>query len=537
MKSYTSEILKWFKVAILILGFNQLRAQQVPIVNQYFQNQSFTYPSTTAFKESSQFSMLFRRQFSGLEGAPTSLILNYANRLGENMGWGANVSNLEFGLLKQTRFMAAYAYKIRFDAEHELSIGAQAGMSVFGLNDEMISVESLNDQVLLRLIGSKGSAFQMDWSISYRKNRFGVNLAVPGLINQSTSNDEYATLGDDNLPDFVGQVHYEFILDAVKRIHFTPVLSVRDRSALGSQIDLVGKVDYQGKFSVFGGFRQDYGGTAGVGVLLKPGIELTYSYDFGNSEVPFLSNGFSEFGLHFSFKKKEIRVLEQIGDWERIEKRIEEENLTSPTFLSEEERKTLSDYYYYTETGNKKIRRIKADMRYNSIFDKQKTELALRIQSEIERQKEEIDSLQRINAEIGEQMILAAKKQEDARRMEQEKLEFEKYRISLPIDIDTTNNSVENLPIESVNNLSHDFIIVVAAFKIAKNRIAFIEQVKADFPEARIYPNKSRGLDYIYVYASDNRQEAEMTLRRIRLNPLYKDAWLYITEPEEKDGR
>ena len=64
-------------------------SQQVPLINQYFAQPALAYPSAAVLQDKAQLSLIYRGQWSGVDGAPQVFSLSFANPFRQK--WGYNV--------------------------------------------------------------------------------------------------------------------------------------------------------------------------------------------------------------------------------------------------------------------------------------------------------------------------------------------------------------------------------------------------------------------------------------------------------------
>ncbi len=370
-----------------------LKAQQVPLFNQYYNVKSLAYPSATAFEQNRQISFVFRDQFGGLIGSPRNFALAYTGSVRNKIGLNANITSSDIGFISQTKISAGAGYKLFGEGNEGLSIGTQLGLSLFSLNEDRVNPENPADNVIIDLLGNNGSSASLDISLSYRTGKLNLDLAVPNIINESLSDDAYIQINDDNIPDFIVGAGYAIELGPEATL--TPNVTLRQRETIGSEIDFLAQLDLKEKFYISGGYRANYGVTGGVGIRLFPKLLFTYHYDFGQSDVPFLADGFNEFGLHLRLNDKEEREDACVAGGEAVINRIVDEKIFDENLVSPENRSMALCYLASLEQGKRKEKNLKAEEAYQALFAKVKAdelarqEAARQARLEAERQEEE----------------------------------------------------------------------------------------------------------------------------------------------------
>ena len=541
-------------VFVMLVLAQGLKAQQVPLFNQYFNNGFLQYPSVAGFADQPRLSLIYRGQFSGLEGAPSTFAASYSSLLGKQMGFGVNVQNTEIGLVRQTKVAGGFAWKFWSSTKHQLSVGALPTLSFFSINEDRVSPETFDDQVLQSLLGNNGTALSVDLSVSYRYGDFGLDFAVPTVINESLTDDAYIQINEDNIPDFIAGAHYRFMIDPIKNISVTPNVTWRYRDVIGSELDALVMLEYGDKFSVSGGYRNNYGPTAGVGVKINRNIQFSYHYDFGQSDVPFLSDGFSEIGLHFNFKRNEEKWRIRYMKGDSVIQRLRNEGIYDQSLISEEEKRLATDYLYSLEsTGSNKEKRAKAEENFQGILDEirevQVAKLAeeARQRKEAEAAKAEADRIaaeqeaerQRVEAErVAEEQRKEAERIAEEQRKEagEEEKATETERVSQRQGTEEDKEeTLERDPsrdsgyLQDINSIGYEYVIVIASYNInSPYAKSYLDQIKSQYPDAAIFRSVKRSLDYLYVGGYDQLEPALQRMREIRANSEFKDSWVHI---------
>ena len=378
---------------ILALITSKLSAQQVPLYNQYYYSPSLVYPSGNVFQENRYVSFVYRDQFGGLVGSPKSFAFAYTGQMQGRKAFSANVTTADIGFTSQVKFSGGLGYKLFGEGNEGLSVGAQLGLSLFSLNEERVNPENPADNILVNLLGQSGSSLSLDLSASYRKGKWKVDAAVPTILNESLSDDAYIQINDDNVPDFIGGVGYAYMINP--DLTFSPYVGIRLRETIGAEFDFMGEFNFKDKFRAFGGYRDNYGPTIGIGAQVFPKLLFTFNYDFGDKDIPFLADGFNEFGLHYRLNSKEQRVDDCQAAGEAVVNRIRNERIFDENLVNPDDRNKALCYLASLEEGKRKEKNLKAEDAYQALFARIKEEELTRQEAvrqaklEAEKQEEE----------------------------------------------------------------------------------------------------------------------------------------------------
>ncbi len=522
MKASNKHISIRFTLVLLALALwvSEGMAQQVPLYNQYFHRATLAYPSVAAFGTKPELSVVYRRQFSDLEGAPESFAVAFQNPLGEKMGFNVNLVGNNIGFIRQTKVQGGFGYALLNQSAHKLSVGAMPSLSFFGINEDVISPESFNDPTLQGLIGNNGTALSVDFSLSYRYNNFGVDVAVPNVVNESLSDDEYIQINEDNVPDYIAGAHYRFSLS--NDVYLTPNVTWRYREVIGSEFDILARMEYKNKFEASAGYRDNYGPTLGAGIYINPNILFVYNYDFGKADVPFLSDGLSEFGLHFSFEKNQNKQQERYAQGEAILNQIRADNIYDRNMIPQSDQRMVVDYLASLEsTGSKKEKLERADARFDEILQQMKDAEQARLQASFDQEAQ--SKLEAAQAE--EARIKAAQEAEAERLRQQAAAQAERDRLAKEQEV----KEKEEQALAQNNDTTDDYLIVVASYSVG-NRYGklYLEELKAEYPNAGLFTSQKRQLDYLYIESLNDFDKAIARMKEIRNNTQFKNSWVHI---------
>ncbi|KYG71137.1 type IX secretion system PorP/SprF family membrane protein [Roseivirga ehrenbergii] len=404
MKNFRNKFILVFTMALMAIG---AKAQQVPLFNQYYYSGSLAYPSGTVFQENRYVSFVYRDQFGGLVGSPKNFALAYSTAVKNKTAFSGNITTADIGFTSQVKISGGIGYKLFGEGKEGLSIGAQLGLSLFSLNKDRVNPENPVDNVLLDILGQNGSVLSVDLSASYRKGKFGVDVAIPTIINESLSDDAYTHINDDNAPDFIGGVRYLF--DINPDINFTPYGGVRIRETIGAELDIIGEMSFRDKFRATLGYRDNFGVSIGLGVQIFPKILFTYNYDFGQKDTPFLADGFNEFGLHLKLDTKVKEDCALAG--EEVVNTIIDQGIYDENLVKLEDREKALCYFRGLEEGKRKEINLNAEAAYQALFAKVKSDELAKLEKE---------RLAKLQAEQQEQERL---------KREREAIEIERLRL------------------------------------------------------------------------------------------------------------
>lgn len=320
-----------YKVLKLVLFFlvfaNVTFGQQRPQYTQYVFNNYLLNPAVTGIENYTDLKMGYRKQWTGLTGAPTTSYLTInapignqflqgdataspaggsENPLGRSYvrdymaaephhGIGLMVVNDKAGPLTETNIDATYAYHLGLSPKWNMSVGVSAGVSHVGLNvaDIFLGDDSSIDPAIANNNISQWKP-DVGAGIWIYTSNFYVGASAQQLLKQnlyfSTNTSVYNQ--SQTVP------HY-FFTSGVKLfisddVSFMPSVMVKLIKPTPTSYDITGKLAFRDRFWFGGAYRHNDSFSALAGFNINSLINVGYSYDVTTSALNTVSNGTHE---------------------------------------------------------------------------------------------------------------------------------------------------------------------------------------------------------------------------------------------------
>jgi type IX secretion system PorP/SprF family membrane protein len=176
---------KYLILTILILSTGALYAQQDAQQSQYMFNGIYINPAYAGYKENLNVHSYYRSQWTGIEGAPTSMSLAVdAIANNGNVGLALQLSNDRLGAQTNLSAYANYAYRLRMNSEgsSRLALGFGVGIMQLGINGALLDP---NDPEPNLPTGMQ-STFVPDGRVGvfYSDNKYYAGISADNLISQ-----------------------------------------------------------------------------------------------------------------------------------------------------------------------------------------------------------------------------------------------------------------------------------------------------------------------------------------------------------------
>jgi type IX secretion system PorP/SprF family membrane protein len=246
-------------------------------------------PAYAGYRGQLSAASLYRAQWVGLEGAPTSQTLNIHSPIrNSKLGYGISIVNDEIGdgTVQETYFDGVLSYTIEVAQDAKLSFGVKAGLNVLSLDFNKLrnfDAEPVSaDNIENRISPNVGIGFY------YHTNKFYAGLSAPNLL-QTEHFDNSQT--DSNAVQFLSQERINFYLitgyvfDLNGNLKFKPALLTKMVGGAPLQVDLSANFMFADKFTFGAAYRLDAAVSAMAGFQISDQFMLGLAYDRETTEL------------------------------------------------------------------------------------------------------------------------------------------------------------------------------------------------------------------------------------------------------------
>ena len=307
--------MKKIVLLVLVSGFClSLQAQQPSHYSLYMLNKLNWNPAYAGLDHSLSMTGVFRKQWVGLEGSPTTQNVNIHMPLYITRGGiGLNLENDELGATRFTSAILAYNYQMDVGAGI-LSIGIGGGIMQRTLDGSILQtpggiyspdapdiVDHQDDVLPIARETASVPTFQA--GIYYQSEKFEAGLSIKNLEEAST---DFSTVSLKLTRTYFFNAGFNFDLSSSISLH--PSTFVRSDLAQ-TQIDFSTIVKYNG--NIFGGASLR-GYTSNnldavaiiAGFKLSENITVAYAYDLTLSDLSAVSSGSHEITINYNLNKR-----------------------------------------------------------------------------------------------------------------------------------------------------------------------------------------------------------------------------------------
>lgn len=292
---------------LLIIGLAGIQAQQDPHFTKYmYRNQSLYNPAATGRFADFQAGLVYRLQWLGVNGAPSTIAGNFETRLSNNRaGLGVNFYQDQIGFDNVVSLQVNYAYRISLSDNSVLSLGIKGGTQVIfsdfseAVTPEVTDPLHVRQNVWIPRVGA---------GIMYNTSRFYLSLSVPSLAAYVP--DQNFLISDDHAylsQHFYGSAGYVF--DLKKDIlQIKPFIFAKYHPSAPFQLDLGLQVWYKDVFALGSSYRTGDALSVMVEIPVANGLHLSYAYDYTNSLFRKIGSGAHEVTIEYAWDRKQPKI-------------------------------------------------------------------------------------------------------------------------------------------------------------------------------------------------------------------------------------
>lgn len=313
-------------VYLFVLCFVQVFAQQDPLYSQYMFNMPALNPAYVGSHELLNSALLFRKQFIGINGSPTTATFGIDAPFWNNkLGGGLLVVMDKIGKTQTLDIQTQYAYRIKTPKKGNLALGLQAGISQYAFrggdllyNSQQNSGNSFaSDPILEENINRTLS--NVGTGIWFNNEHFYAGFSVPRLINYRLSENQQGMLQSQARQFRHIFITTGYVFDLNENWQLKPSTLIRAVEAAAISYDINANLYYQRRIGIGLSYRNQAAVVAMFEFQTLKGLRISYAYDFATTPLARQISGSHEVMIRFQMRKsKKEKPQEEDNDDEII---------------------------------------------------------------------------------------------------------------------------------------------------------------------------------------------------------------------------
>ena len=300
------KIKNMFKLLVGILtvcASSSVFAQQQIMYTQYMFNQMAINPAYTGSHESISVTGIYRNQWSGLEGAPTSQTFSiHSPTRSDKVALGFVYSHDKITVVSSHSVYGTYAYRIPFANDAKLSLGIQAGGSNYNNDLSRLTTPDMDPS----LVDTRQPfAFNFGAGAYYYTDRFYAGLSMPNMVNNLLDNEETSSRQKRH---FFGTIGY--LIDLNRDLKLRPNMLIKGVEGAPLEFDLNANLLIKEVLWVGLSWRSMDSFDALLELQLLEQFRLGYAYDFATTtDLNQVQSGSHELMLNYRFRYTKKKII------------------------------------------------------------------------------------------------------------------------------------------------------------------------------------------------------------------------------------
>lgn len=266
-------------IAVVLLIALQSYGQQDPQYTQYMYNMNIINPAYAGSRENLSFGLLYRNQWSGIDGAPKTGTFFGHLPVGNNIGVGLSVIADQIGPVKETNTYADVSYTLKLGGEHRLAFGVKAGLTFHDIGLAGISLIDPTDpffQNINETTPNIGAGF------FYYTNNYYLSVSMPNLLDSVHLDANGNNIGSEAQHYFVSG---GYVFQISKNTELKPSFLLKSAVDAPTSFDVNVNARFFKKFEIGGSYRFEDSFSGMVNFAVSPNVRVGYAYDAVSSDI------------------------------------------------------------------------------------------------------------------------------------------------------------------------------------------------------------------------------------------------------------
>lgn len=303
-----------FRSAFIVLGIisvSEIYAQQQPLSTMHMWNQLTINPAYAGSRDAFSASAIWREQWVGLDGAPSTQVLSLHTPLpSDKIGLGLTIENDNIGPSNNTGVWGDFAYRLQMTEKSKLSLGLRAGFGVYQATLRDLKNIDSNDPVFNHNVENNFLP-NFGFGAYYYGTRGYVGVSSPTLLENELHNgrNPSGSAKDLDKRHFYLLAGYVFNLSQDSAgVMFKPATVIRAVNGAPVSFDVSANFLIKQKLWLGAAYRYQDAVAAIISFHFTEHLQAGYSYDFGTSRLRSYHSGSHEIMLTYDFFKQDIKT-------------------------------------------------------------------------------------------------------------------------------------------------------------------------------------------------------------------------------------
>ncbi|SDM95779.1 type IX secretion system membrane protein, PorP/SprF family [Daejeonella rubra] len=276
---------------------SMLCAQQLPLYSQYMFNTLEINPAYAGFKQSMQFTSVFRKQFNGIKDSPQTAMISGDMPIGDTkLGVGLKIVDDRISVTQNFGAQLAMSYRIEGENSN-LSFGLQAGALNYKTDFSKLNITNAGDPVFAQNLNAMAANFGT--GMFFNTSKFYAGLSSPNLVRAHLRKTDVALSEYTVKQSLHVYLNAGYLITLNDNFVLKPSFLLRGVKGIPLNYDINANLFFREIMSGGVSYRNN---SALVGLLdfrLIPTLRLGYAYDYNLGRINNFAKATHEIILRF----------------------------------------------------------------------------------------------------------------------------------------------------------------------------------------------------------------------------------------------
>nr|WP_242501885.1 type IX secretion system membrane protein PorP/SprF [Flavobacterium beibuense] len=287
-----------------LMACSLANAQQDPQYTQYMYNTIQVNPAYAGSRGKTSIFGIYRAQWVGLEGAPTTAAASVNAPVGNKLGLGLSFVNDRIGPMDDNAISVDFSYTIDVSYNYQLAFGLKGTADLLNIDFTKLNIYNPDDPGFQNNVDNQFSPNFGAGVFLYSDNTY-FGVSVPDFLETKHYEHNTTSVAKDRM-------HYYFIgghvFDLTYNLKFKPAAMVKATKGSPLQADVSANFLYDEKLTLGMAYRWDAALSALVGFQVTKDVFVGYTYDMETTRLAEYNSGSHEIYLRFELVKKNEKV-------------------------------------------------------------------------------------------------------------------------------------------------------------------------------------------------------------------------------------
>lgn len=272
-----------------------VQAQQDPQYTQYMYNMNVINPAYAGSSESVSIGALYRSQWVGLEGAPSTATLAIHSPVGNRVGLGFSLISDEVGPVSETNTYIDFSYTLPVVNNTKLALGLKAGATFHDIGLATVETIDQNDPFFSQDANTTTPNIGAGLYL-YEPSKWYVSASMPNILNGTHLDLDGRKIGSEREHIFAA-AGYVFNLSENFKLKPHALMKFAFDAPVSYDVNL--NLFMYDKVEIGAGYRVDDSFSGMVNFLISPALRIGYAYDAIQSELNVVTDASHEIFVNF----------------------------------------------------------------------------------------------------------------------------------------------------------------------------------------------------------------------------------------------